>query len=84
MKDYLKQIEKKIFSNLEVEKIKIYDNSNKHKTHKFFNKDKYHLLIEIESQYLKSLDRLSAQRTVMTILKDDFKDKIHALEIKIK
>ena len=38
MKDYLKQIEEKIFSNLEVEKIKIYDNSNKHKHTSFLTK----------------------------------------------
>jgi len=39
--------------------------------------------LKIKSAYLKSINRLKAQKLIMIILKDDLKDKIHALEISI-
>ena len=44
----------------------------------------YHLKLEINSVYLKSLDKIKAQREIMNILSNELKTKIHALEIKIK
>jgi len=84
MNNYLKHIENKVKKNLNVENIKIIDNTSKHKTHKFFDKNKYHICIEIYSKHLKGLKLLSAQRMVMETLKEEIKEKIHALEIKIK
>tara|TARA_E500000178_G_C16398631_1_gene477671 strand:+ start:104 stop:358 length:255 start_codon:yes stop_codon:yes gene_type:complete len=84
MENYLKEIEKKLKDRINIEKIEIIDNSHKHKGHKFFSKEKYHLHLKIESLYLKSLTRLSAQKTIMNILKNDLKTKIHALEINIE
>ena len=83
MEDYLKNIEEKLRNKISFEKIEIVDNSQKHKTHKFFNNNKYHLHIKIESLYLKTLTRLSAQKLIMKILKEDLKKKIHALQISI-
>ena len=48
----------KIKKNIKVESILIIDNSDQHKTHKSFNPEKLHLSIEVESVYLKSLDKL--------------------------
>ena len=62
----------------------IIDNSKKHKGHKFFSENKYHLHLKIKSLYLKSISRLSAQRLIMSILKEELKNKIHALEISIE
>ena len=42
----------------------------------------FHLKIIIESEHLKSLNRIDAHRKVKQILKKEFK-KIHALELKI-
>ena len=56
----------------------------KNKNHKYFSEDKYHLLLNIQSQYLKSIPRLNAQKLIMNILKEDLKNKIHALEISIE
>jgi BolA protein len=84
MNNYIKHLENKVKKNLKVEKLKITDNTSKHKTHKFFDKNKYHLFLEIDSKYLKSLKLLDAQRMVMKVLNDEMKTKIHALEIKIK
>ena len=84
MDDYIDFIENKIKKNIDVEKIRILDKSDKHKSHKSFDSHKYHLYLEIESKFLKSLDQLEAQRNIMKILADELKSKIHALEIKIK
>ncbi len=84
MNNYLKFIEDEIKKNLNVEKIKVIDNTLKHRGHRFFDINKYHLSLEIESNYLKSLDKLTAQRSILNILKKEMKSKIHALEIKIK
>tara|TARA_B100002052_G_C15860353_1_gene589773 strand:+ start:585 stop:839 length:255 start_codon:yes stop_codon:yes gene_type:complete len=84
MNNYLKFIEDEIKKNLNVEKIKVIDNTLKHREHRFFDINKYHLYLEIESNYLKSLDKLTAQRSILNILKKEMKSKIHALEIKIK
>ena len=84
MNDFLSFIENKIKKNIEVEKILIVDNSNQHKKHRFFNSEKYHLKLEIHSTYLRSLDKVKAQRQIMSLFAEELKNKIHALEIKIK
>ncbi len=84
MKEFLDFIAKKIKDKIDIEKIVVIDNSRKHKTHKFFDKDKYHICLEIHSKYLKKLKSLESQRLIMSILNEELKNKIHALEIKIK
>ena len=84
MNDFLRSIETKIKKNLKIESILIIDNSSKHKKHKFFDSEKYHLKLEIRSVYLNSLNKIMAQREIMKILAKEMKNKIHALEIKIK
>jgi len=84
MNDFLSYIENKIKKNIKVEKILIIDDSNRHKKHKFFDSEKYHLRLEIKSTYLSSLNKIIAQRQIMSLLANELKTKIHALEIKIK
>ena len=84
MENYFKSIEKKLEEKISFEKLEIIDNSLKHKGHKFFSEDKYHLHLKIKSLYLKSISRLNAQKLIMNILKEDLKNKIHALEISIE
>ncbi len=83
MKDYFEKIKDKIKKNVKLERIEIVDNSQKHKNHKFFSPDRYHLHIKIKSLYLNSISRIKAQKIIMKILDDDLKSKIHALEISI-
>jgi len=84
MENYFKDIEKKLKEKIKFEELEIIDNSDKHKRHKFFSKEKYHLHLKIKSLYLKSISRLNAQKLIMNILKEDLKNKIHALEISIE
>ncbi len=84
MENYFKEIEKKIKKEIKLEKLEIINNSHKHRGHQFFSSDKYHLHLKIHSLFLKSISRLSAQKMIMNVLKDDLKNKIHALEISIE
>ncbi len=84
MKNYFKEICAKLNNEIEIEDIKIVDNSNKHKKHKYFSQEKFHLHLKIKSLYLNSISRVSAQKIIMKVLKDDLKSKIHALEISIE
>ena len=84
MENYFKDIEKKLEKKINFEKLEIINNSHKHKGHQFFSEEKYHLHLKIKSLYLRSISRLSAQKLIMNILKEDLKTKIHALEITIE
>ena len=84
MKNYFDEIKAKINDKIEVENIEIVDNTHKHKGHKFYSPNKFHLHLKIKSLYLNSLSRVSAQKIIMKILSDDLKSKIHALEISIE
>ena len=84
MKIYFDEIKNKLNKEIELEDIEIVDNSHKHKGHKFFSSEKFHLQLKIKSLYLSSLSRVNAQKMVMKILSEDLKTKIHALEINIE
>ena len=84
MKNYFDEINKKLKNQIEIEELKIVDNSHKHKGHKFFSPEKFHLHLKIKSLYLNSISRVNAQKLVMKILREDLNKKIHALEISIE
>ena len=84
MKNYFEEIEKKLRMQVKFESLEIVDNSHKHKGNKFFSEEKFHLHLKIKSLYLSSISRLSAQKLIMKVLKDDLKSRIHALEISIE
>ena len=84
MKNYFKEIENKLKDHIKLEKIEFIDNSYKHKGHKFYSSEKFHLHLKIKSLYLTSISRINAQKIIMRLLKEDLKKKIHALEISIE
>jgi BolA protein len=84
MKHYFDEIKVKLKKQIEIEELLIVDNSLKHKGHKFFSPEKFHLHLKIKSLYLNSISRVNAHKLIMKILKEDLKIKIHALEISIE
>ena len=84
MKNYFEEIEKKLRMQVKFESLEIVDNSHKHKGHKFFSEEKFHLHLKIKSIYLNSLPRINAQKMIMKTLEEDLKSKLHALEISIE
>ena len=84
MNNFFEDIVAKLKKEIEIEKIEIVDNSHKHAKHKSFSPNKFHLHLKIRSLYLNSLSRVTAQKEVMRVLKDELSNKIHALEISIE
>ena len=84
MKNYFEEICIRLNREIEIEHIDIVDNSHKHKKHKFFSPEKFHLHLKIKSLYLNSISRVNAQKMIMKVLKKDLNTKIHALEISIE
>ena len=84
MKIYFDEISRKLNEEITIEDLEIVDNSYKHKGHKFYSPEKFHLHLKIKSVYLNSLSRINAQKMIMRILNHDLKTKIHALEISIE
>ncbi len=84
MNNFFEDIIAKLKKEIEIEQIEIVDNSHKHAKHKSFSQDKFHLHLKIRSLYLNSLSRVTAQKEVMKVLKDELSSKIHALEISIE
>ena len=84
MKNYFKEIRTKLNEEIEFEDLEIIDNSHRHKGHRSYSPEKFHLHLKIKSSYLNSISRINAQKTVMKVLSEDLKTKIHALEISIE
>ena len=78
------EIKKKIYEKIKPKNIILIDNSNLHKKHKSFDSNKFHFKIIIESDKLKKMHKIDAHKKIFSILKEEMKNKIHALEIEIK
>ena len=83
MISFFDQIKEKINKEINPENIILIDNSSLHTKHKSFDPDKFHLKIVIKSVKLKKMGKIAAHREIYSILKDEIKNKIHALEIEI-
>ena len=81
--DFFGQIKEKINKKINPENIILIDNSIFHRKHKSFDEDKLHLKIIIESKKLKIMNKIAAHKKIFSILKNEMKNKIHALEIEI-
>jgi len=81
---FLEKIKAKINNKLSPEQILLIDNSYLHTKHKSFDSNKFHLKLIIKSEKLKNMGKINAHKTIFSILNDEMKNKIHALEIEIK
>jgi len=82
--DFSKIIEEKIKKNFNPEKIEVIDNSELHRNHKSFNPEKLHLKLIIHSKKFKGMKSVNAHKMIFSLLEEEMKNKIHALEIYIK
>ena len=65
MKNYFDEICKKLKKEIAIEDIEIVDNSHKHKGHRYYSSEKFHLKLKIRSSYLSSLSRVNGQKKIM-------------------
>ena len=82
--NFFDEIKEKINEKINPENIILVDNSYLHTKHKSFDSNKFHLKLIIKSKKLKNMDKIAAHKKIFAILKNEMKDKIHALEIKIQ
>ena len=76
-------VKKKIKSNLYVEELKVIDKTFLHKKHISHEKEKFHIQIIIKSEKLKLQNKIETSRVVHKILKEEIREFIHSLQIKL-
>ena len=81
---FLEKVKAKINNKLSPEQILLIDNSYLHTKHKSFDPNRFHLKLVIKSKKLKNMEKIDAHKVIFSILNDEMKNKIHALEIEIK
>ena len=81
---FLEKIKAKINNKLSPEQILLIDNSYLHSKHKSFDSNKFHIKLIIKSEKLKNMKKIDAHKVIFSILNEEMKNKIHALEIEIK
>ena len=81
--NFFEEVKEKINKKFSPENITLIDNSSLHVKHKSFDKNKFHLKIIIKSKSLKSKNQIEAHKEIFSILKEEMRTKIHALEIEI-
>ena len=84
MISFLEKVKAKINKKLDPEQILLIDNSNLHTKHKSFDSSKFYFKLIIKSEQLKNMKKIDAHKVIFSILSDEMKDMIHALEIEIK
>ena len=81
---FFDEVKEKIIKKINPENIILIDNSYLHRKHKSFDAKKIHLKIIIKSNKLKEMNKVTAHKEIFSILKDEMKTKIHALEIEVQ
>ena len=84
MVSLIDKVKVKINNKFNPEQMTLVDNSRLHTKHKSFDKNKYHLKLIIKSKKLSDMKRVDAHKEIFSMLKDEMKNEIHALEIEIK
>ena len=84
MTTFFDRVKLKINKEINPEKLILIDNSSLHTKHKSFDSQKFHIKLLIKSTKLRNMDKIKAHKLIFSILKDEIKNKIHALEIKIE
>ena len=77
----IKILKKKLTKKIEINNLKIEDKSFLHKKHKNFSKDKFHIMLTIESLELKKISSIEANRKIYSVLKNEMSVNIHSLQI---
>ena len=82
--ELMQQVKKKLQEGIILQDIKIEDKSFLHKGHASSEKGKYHLKLNIQSQELKSKNKVEAHKQIHKILSEELKNYIHSIQILIR
>ena len=81
--DLIAIVKKKLQKNILIEDITIEDKTFLHKNHSGYQKGKFHLKINIQSNELNNLGRIEGNKKIYKILDEEIKNDIHSLQILI-
>jgi len=84
MMNFFDKIKEKFNKKINPENLILVDNSGLHTKHKSFDSQKFYLKIIIKSEKLRAMSKIDAHKVIFSILQDEMKNKIHALEIEIR
>tara|TARA_Y100001960_G_scaffold310538_1_gene370133 strand:- start:5495 stop:5746 length:252 start_codon:yes stop_codon:yes gene_type:complete len=79
--NYLEELKAKLIEKISIQKITLIDNSHLHKKHKSYDPKRYHIKLIIQSKQLQKLSKIESHKIIFSVLAEDMKNKIHALEI---
>ena len=81
--ELIEVLDKKLKKNFKISSLKIEDKSFLHAKHKSFKEGKFHIKLILISDELKLLKPIDANKKIYAVLKEDMKNYIHLLQIKI-
>ena len=76
-------VKKKIKLEVSCEDIVIEDKTFLHKSHKQFQKNKFHIKLILKSNKLKELNKIDSTKLIYKILDFELKNYIHSIQILI-
>ena len=79
----IKIVKNKISKKIPCDKIEIEDKSFLHKNHISNDKNKFHIKIFINSNYLKKKNKIDSTKEIYEILDEEIKNYIHSIQILI-
>ncbi len=76
-------VKTKLNKNILCDKIEIEDKSFLHKNHISNNKNKFHIKLIIDSEYLRKKNKIDSTKEIYKILDHELKNYIHSIQILI-
>ena len=76
-------VKKKIKKEIKVQNIIIKDETYMHLKHSGHDKNKFHIKILIESNYLNKMNKIKRSRIIYKLLNDELKNYIHSIQLDI-
>tara|TARA_B100001057_G_scaffold361047_1_gene363413 strand:+ start:167 stop:427 length:261 start_codon:yes stop_codon:yes gene_type:complete len=81
--ELIANVKKKLELNINIQNIIIEDKTFLHKNHQGHDPKKFHLKIKIQSNELKTLNKIERSKKVYKILDQELKTNIHSLQVLI-
>tara|TARA_B100001540_G_C15792105_1_gene635930 strand:- start:1630 stop:1890 length:261 start_codon:yes stop_codon:yes gene_type:complete len=84
IENLIKNIKVKLLKNTSINHVQIEDKTYLHLKHSSHQKNKFHVKLTIESDYLKKMSKLEASKKIHKIIEYEIKNFIHSIQILIK
>ena len=84
IENLIKNIKAKLLKNSSINHIQLEDKTYLHLKHSSYQKNKFHIKLTIESDYLKKISKIEASKMIHKIIEYEIKNFIHSIQILIK